>query len=875
MAPARLEEALESVHLEQTSDQHASDQMINAEALAELVEQAERRIRGKVVRTPVVRLPWLDREEGEGLKVWAKLDCHQHSGSFKFRGALNALVRSGSQRVVTASAGNHALALCAAARATGKTAHIVLPTGVSEIKAKRIMAEADQVSFSGKDLFEATHTAKKIAAARGDHYVSPFADVDVAAGAGSIMMESTADAGEFDAVVVPLGGGGLAAGVAAWCAVHSPRTKVIVAHPAIFGRIEDDQSISAALSRPTNPTVCDGLAVQWVEESPLAGVLDALIKHTIAVSEEQVMAAVAEALRFQSLLLEGSAAASIAGLHQMSSGISGRVLLLFTGQNIAPTSIARALVQNIDDSDMRRRAGLSNIFNPANRHNGTGPGNLLDAANGSVGKDVTTSEQESGLQITHSLIDRLLQKVDKHAEIVAQHRALVVQLALRRDPWCESIGDDSLSQVRTLASALKTDVEQGRVSVWVAEERYRLILQLYSTACSLFERASPSYDQALTDWFGDAAHQNSAMVNYDRYGAIQLRDAERMLLDTLRPSERQDVNLSLMLTSSGMAAYQVFQHYLMQRLHQSDTVLLSPYIYFEAMEQLQSFARAGSFQLHQCSSYDVEVIASEAESRDARVVFLDPVANVVGLPISDIKRFAQLVSSREGWEKRTVVIDGTMVSGGLRVFDWFDGPHAPQVLYSESASKYTQLGLDLQMAGVVVFRSNLEADMWKIRRDLGAVMYSRGIHLLPQLDFALYQRRMTLVSENAMTLVRLVSAGFSSSEATIAYPPWKALGWRHGGAVVTIEFTEQGLNNREGLDACIELVLSNAKNEGVPITKGVSFGFSTSRISASSSMAEGSAPFLRVSVGAERCHVAPLAVALERSLRTYLDEFSS
>jgi threonine dehydratase len=93
--------------------------------------------------------------------------------------------------------------------------------------------------------------------------------------------------------------------------------------------------------------------------------------------------------------------------------------------------------------------------------------------------------------------------------------------------------------------------------------------------------------------------------------------------------------------------------------------------------------------------------------------------------------------------------------------------------------------------------------------------------------------------------------------------------------VVTIEFTEQGLNNREGLDACIELVLSDARAEGVPITKGVSSGFSTSRISASSSMAEGSAPFWRISLGIERAHIAPLAIALARALRSYLETFRS
>jgi threonine dehydratase len=575
------------------------DGTMNPDAWADLVEQAHARLQGKVVWTPVAPLKWLDRKgpNGSSLEVRAKLDCHQHSGSFKYRGALNALLNTTGPKVITASAGNHALALCAAAKATGKKAHVALPIGVSEIKAKRIIAEADEVSFSGKDLFEATLAAKKLAKEGGGEYVSPYADVHVAAGAGTMIVEATEDAGHFDAIIVPLRGGGLAAGVASWCAIHSPETKVIVAHPAIFGRIEEGEPVSAALTKPINPTVCDGLAVQWVEKSRLADILDALITDTVAVTEDEATASVAESLRFQSLLLEGSAATAIAALHQASDSLSGRVLLLLTGQNIASTNVARALVQTVEDDDMRRRAGLSNIFNPANRHNSNAQGGLQDGPKGVFQDAVVPLEKDPALQTVHILVERLLKDFDRHAEVMEQHRALAEQLSLRRDPWCEGIGDDGQSRARALAVSLKNDLVEGTLSVWLADERYRVLLQLYSSTYSMFERASPSYDQAITDWFGDSAAQNSAMVNYDRCGAIQLRDDERMLLSKLRPSEREEVNLSLMLTSSGMAAYQCIQHCTLQRLRPSDTILLPPYIYFEAMEQLQSFAKAGHLQL--------------------------------------------------------------------------------------------------------------------------------------------------------------------------------------------------------------------------------------------------------------------------------------
>lgn len=538
--------------------------------------------------------------------------------------------------------------MCAAAKAENKKSHIIVPVGVSEIKAKRILDEADLESFNGNDLYEATSAAQHRVADRGHHeeYLSPYAAVPVAAGAGTMMIEAMEDAGEFDYVVVPLGGGGLASGVAAWCSVHSPKPRIIAVQPAVFSRKWSDKDrgtlkSSQCLSQKTAPSQCDGLGVQLLDTTPLADIIDHQLAQVVLVSEDEVTLAMAEALRFQSLALEGSAAAAIAAYHQVSDSLSGKVLLLLTGANVIPSVLARALVQDVDNDSLRRRMGLRNIFDPAERYN--------------------APETSSG-----------------------------------------NFEDNAL---------------------------------------------------ALSD------------------SALVIDDAD---------------------------------------------------------------------------------------------------SNVAGLPTTNVREFAKIVSSTAGWESRIVVIDGTMVSGGLPVFDWFVGPHKPLVLYSESASKYAQLGLDIQMGGLVVLPTSIEAEMRKIRRDVGAVMYARGISLLPSLSFDLYQSRVLALSRNAETLCALLTAQIKATTATIAYPAqWKAHGWRHGGAVVTIDFVEKGLNNREGLDACIGLLLSHAQASSLPITKGVSFGFSTARVSASSSMAEGSDPFLRVSVGVERPHVSILASVISRAVNEY------
>ncbi|KAL6155958.1 hypothetical protein ACJQWK_05072 [Exserohilum turcicum] len=827
------------------------NQQIDAKWLAYQVQQSSRRLSGHVVRTPTIRLPWLDRP---GLEVWAKLDCHQNTGSFKYRGALIAIMQSPAETIVTASAGNHALAVCAAAQALEKEYFIIAPVEVSEIKAKRILCSATRMSFFGNDLGEATQEAIGYAKGKPNtHYISPYADPLVVAGAGTCVVEACEDAGPFDQVVVPLDGGGLASAVASWCSEYSKDTRVVCVHPHVFGRtFGAHKHISSELWRPAEASYCDGLAVQLVQETPLGNILDSLTGDVVQVNEDEVAIGIAQAMRNQSLLLEGSAAAVIAAIPQLQTSTPGpsRVLLLLTGSNIAANVVARALVTHVSDDEDRRSMGLRNIVNPAERYGALS--DLAGSANNSTSKAIQKFREPRDIFIALGL--RLLQSVDAMKHRLDQSRLLCNRLQLRLDTWSHSIVEALFSQVRKLTVEFCDDVAGHVVPFWVIEERHRVLLRLLSAASCTFERASPSYDQAVTQWFSDTASQNSNMA--------------------LRPSEHGKTAVSLLLTSSVMAAFQILLHYFMQHIRPGDHVLLPPHIYFEASEEIKSFANTSLFHLHQAESFDAESLISEAEQCNARVVFIDPIANTAGLPTTDIRYFAQTVSHQPGWENRTVIIDGTMVSGGLPIYDWFVGPHAPLALYSERASKYPQYGLDVQMAGFVVYPSHPDKGMRKIRRDLGSVMYYRRLSLFAPLDYTIYQARLAMLTQNCETLCSALVQSLSSI-ATVEFPrAWSELGWRHGGSIITIEFHEKGLNGREGLDACIELVIFKAKQLSLAITKGVSFGFSTSRISASSSMAENMDPFLRISVGVEREHVPLLDSAVSSAVLRYHEEFS-
>ncbi|KAH7344322.1 pyridoxal-5'-phosphate-dependent protein beta subunit [Pyrenochaeta sp. MPI-SDFR-AT-0127] len=827
-----------------------ADNQVTVDALADATANAKERISSHVLRTPTIRLPWLD---APGLEVWAKLECQQHSGSFKYRGAVNALMQIPSQRIITASAGNHALATALAGKRFQKEVHVVAPTSASDIKVQRLMNDAN-VTLLGEDLFEATKEALSIAAESKDdddggmYFLSPYADKDVVAGAGTAVMESFEDVGVFDHVFLPLGGGGLAAAIGAWCAQRTPCTRVHCTHPMIFGRqFASDQetgcSISAQLLKATTPTYSDGLAVQLVTQTPFARILDSTIHSVIQISETDTAAAIAEALRLQSILIEGSAATTIAGLRQSAQThqLQGRVLLLLTGGNIPSSAVAKALVTNVHDPGMRQTLGLRHIVSSVERH-----GSVAWKQNA---KSSAANHNVSTLELWTALASRLQTSVLELGAKFDQKQTLNRDLHLQADDWCPSTFRDIHHQLTLKCNEFSKSLEQHacvRLNLWSIEERYRVLLQLYAMLGSLLDRASSANDQAKRDWFFGAESQHASNCNYDRYGSTELRKIEQKLQNALQLGNRTPIEL--LLTSSGMAAYQVIQMYLLQKLGAHGTIVVPPYIYFEALEQLEAFSHP---TLMYAPTFDADDIMETAERHDAQVVFIDPVANMVHLPATDIRHFARIVSNRASWSSRIVVMDGTMESGGMSVFDWFDGPHAPTVLYYESVSKYLQLGLDLQMGGFLVFPSHLDNRMRTIRRNSGTIMYSRNAFLLPPIDHALYQARMLRLTENAERFSELLGVALALT-VEVRYPHlWREYGWRHGGGVVTVRFLQEGMNNKEGLEACIDLILRGAEAMGVPLTKGVSFGFSTTRVSSASSMAQGTDPFLRFSVGCD------------------------
>lgn len=451
------------------------------------------------------------------------------------------------------------------------------------------------------------------------------------------------------------------------------------------------------------------------------------------------------------------------------------------------------------------------------------------------------------------------------------------EIDARSDDWCNNIFMQMYTNLEHLTSELEMQLaitkSQNQASSalsafsltpWQMEERYRALIQLQSCLGSFFERASPTYDQSKTIWWFNPSYHQSDGLNYDRYGAPDPRDFEARLLRALGLGHEK-VQLKLLLTSSGVAAFTVLHQFLMsQVLTAGDTIVTSPYLYFECFEHLRQISHV---RVINSAKFNAEDIIATAEKHNAKAVYLDPMANTLGLDTTDLRQVAQLLAGREGWADRYLVIDGTLISGGLPLYEWFDKPGHPKILYYESAHKYIQMGMDIVMCGFIVSQEVYHERLNLIRQVTGTTLYSRQANVLPPIDYNIHQSRMHWLTTNAEKLYHILEKK-SGTIAQFNFPThWRKMGWGHGGNVVTIRlFGDDQMNKRPSLDIFTSLVLRVAEEEGVSMTKGGGLGFSVTRIWPSTPFIRNEDPYMRISVGVDPDEVEPVARAICKGL---------
>ena len=300
------------------------------------VDAAMKRIRGRVHETPVLSATRLGNRAG-GIRLTLKCESMQRTGSFKARGALNAMTQLSdaerAQGVVTMSAGNHAQALAWAAATVGSHCIAVMPAHASATKVAATKGYGGKVELVGGELIRAFERAEQIAA-EGRVMVHPFADPRVVAGQGTVALEILAQSGDLDVVIVPVGGGGLISGVATAIKAARPNVRVIGVEPA--GAPTMRTSLDAGSPQTiTVKTVADGLASPTVGEMNL-DVVKRHVDDVVLVSEDEILAAMRDLFVYSKLVVEPAGAAGVAGLlsGKIKLDRGSRVVAIVTGGNV-------------------------------------------------------------------------------------------------------------------------------------------------------------------------------------------------------------------------------------------------------------------------------------------------------------------------------------------------------------------------------------------------------------------------------------------------------------------------------------------------------------------------------------------------------------
>lgn len=311
---------------------------------------AAKRIAHEAIRTPLLASPALD--EITGGRIYLKCENLQRTGSFKFRGAFNAIASlSEAERahgIVASSSGNHAQGIAEAARLFGVAATIVMPGDAPAAKREGTRRRGASIVAYDRASDDRDAITASIVSETGAELIHAYNDGRVIAGQGTIGLEIAQDLasrGEHaDIVVVPCGGGGMSAGIGLAIAAESPETHVYLAEPEGF----DDYGRSLASgsilrNQRTNGSICDALM------APQPGAIGFAINRetgarAVAVSDVEALAAVAFAFRTLKLVVEPGGAAALAGL--LSGRIDARgktVVILLSGGNIDPDILERAL----------------------------------------------------------------------------------------------------------------------------------------------------------------------------------------------------------------------------------------------------------------------------------------------------------------------------------------------------------------------------------------------------------------------------------------------------------------------------------------------------------------------------------------------------
>ncbi|MDD1682925.1 MAG: threonine ammonia-lyase [Methanoregula sp.] len=311
------------------------------------IRAAEQRIAGHVIRTPLVYSPSISALTGA--RVYLKLETLQKAGSFKVRGATNRILANitavRQHGVVAASAGNHAQGVAVAAHAAGVRATIVMPSWASIAKQEATRSYGAEVVMFGSSLEESIGKAGELAQ-EGRLFIHPYDDDDVIGGQGTIGLEILDDLPGTDMIVVPVGGGGLIAGIAVAAKTIKPDTRIIGVQAAACPSATKAIAAASPVRVTARPTIADGIRVAECGARTFP-ILQDYVDQVILVSEEEIAGAMLLLLERKHVVAEGAGAAPLAAILNGSIKIpkGSTVVLVISGGNVDSAQLFRIVRQ--------------------------------------------------------------------------------------------------------------------------------------------------------------------------------------------------------------------------------------------------------------------------------------------------------------------------------------------------------------------------------------------------------------------------------------------------------------------------------------------------------------------------------------------------
>jgi threonine dehydratase len=298
------------------------------------IKEARARLEGLARVTPVYGSETLSRRVGR--EVWLKAENLQRTGSFKIRGAVNKIATlSESEKragVVAASAGNHGQAVAWAAREEGAKATVFMPQDAPMAKVEPTKNYGARAELVGAAFEESLAAALKYAEETGATFVHPYEDETVIAGQGTIGLELAEQVPQAETVVIPVGGGGLSAGIALALRRVKPGLRIVGVQAGLKG-----------------PTIADGIAVKQVGEYT-GPILDEVLDELVSVDDDEICQAILLLLERSKLVVEGAGAVSVAALLSGKAGGTGPAVAILSGGNIDPTVLISVMRHGLTTS---------------------------------------------------------------------------------------------------------------------------------------------------------------------------------------------------------------------------------------------------------------------------------------------------------------------------------------------------------------------------------------------------------------------------------------------------------------------------------------------------------------------------------------------